>query len=144
MIQGALDTSSINSAFNDLTAFATTMVGLSVASERVTETIKQWVAPYIAKMTPAGSTATVQVLAIISGIVVTAISGLDPLKMKHGTPGNWMDPSNWAVWLVGGIMVSGGSAFWNHILDMLKATKVQKELQANAAAVAANIPKIAP
>jgi hypothetical protein len=35
-----------------------------------------------------------------------------------------------ASWAITGILASGGSAFWNHALDLIKATKVQQEQQA--------------
>ncbi len=41
---------------------------------------------------------------------------------------------DWACWLVSGILVSGGSAFWNHLLDIVKAAKVQKEAAATSGA----------
>jgi hypothetical protein len=34
--------------------------------------------------------------------------------------------------VISGILVSGGSAFWNHLLDILQAAKVQKEKLANS------------
>ncbi len=47
-----------------------------------------------------------------------------------------------------GILASGGSAFWNHLLDILQAAKVQKENLAygtgsGAALNAANVPVVA-
>ena len=107
--------------------FLLAMVGLSVASERVTETVKQWVCPRLNPADPNGNTNVVQVIAIGSGILVTALSTLDPLNITHGAPFQWNKPVFWLSWVVTGILVSGGSAFWNHLLDILQATKVQKE-----------------
>lgn len=126
-----------NDPLGALTVFVTQMIGLSVASERVTETIKQWVSPSLSRLTPARNAAMVQTLAMISGMAVVALSGLNPLTMPKFVAYGWMNPVDWLSWLIGGVLVSGGSAFWNHILDILQATKVRKEQIANLAAAAA-------
>jgi hypothetical protein len=120
-----------------LTVFVTQMIGLSVASERVTETIKQWVSPALSRLSPARNAALVQTLAMISGMAVVALSGLNPLTVPKFEAFSWTKPADWLSWLIGGVLVSGGSAFWNHILDILQATKVRKEQIANLAAAAA-------
>ncbi len=126
-----------------MTAFATVMLGLSVATERVTETIKQWIGGGMAKWTPDHRAAFTQAIAIASGIFVTALSGLNPLNTPNFTPFEWRHPASWLSWLVGGILVSGGSAVWNHLLDILRAAKVQKEAAADIVAQAAGQQPIA-
>jgi hypothetical protein len=123
--------------------FLLAMVGLSVACERVTETIKQWIWPTPTGGQPAKAptAATVQVIAIVAGALVTALSTLDPLNITKGAPFAWNNPRYWLSWVVTGILVSGGSAFWNHLLDILQATKVQKE---NAAIVSSAALPLAP
>jgi hypothetical protein len=86
--------------------------------------VKQWVCP------KGGSAALVQTIAIGSGILVTALSTLDPLNITHGAAFALNKREFWLCWIVTGILVSGGSAFWNHLLDILQATKVKKEEQA--------------
>jgi drug/metabolite transporter (DMT)-like permease len=128
-----------------LTVFVTQMIGLSVASERVTETIKQWVGTSLAaKMGPDRYSGAIQTLAILSGVFVTALSGLNPLSMPDFKAFDWWNKADWMGWIISGFLVSGGSAFWNHVLDILKATKVQKEQLANSTALAAGSPQIAP
>jgi hypothetical protein len=107
--------------------FLLAMVGLSVAAERVTEVIKQWLFPSAGESGNGPSPATVQSVAIFSGIVVAALSMLDPLNITKGAAFAWNKPVFWLSWLVTGVLVSGGSAFWNHLLDILQAAKVQKE-----------------
>jgi hypothetical protein len=119
------------------TLFVTQMIGLSVASERVTETVKQWIGPSLSRLTPPRYAAFIQTIAIFSGIAVVALSGLNPLNIPQFQAFLWKNPADWLSWLIGGILVSGGSAFWNHILDILQATKVRKEQIANLAAAAA-------
>lgn len=124
-MQAQIDTTTIQN-------FLLSMVGLSVAAERVTETIKQWICPTAGSANPKGlSAATVQLIAIVSGIIVTALSTLNPLGIKNADFSyqnlGWRNVHMWLNWIVTGILVSGGSAFWNHLLDMLQAAKVQKE-----------------
>ena len=114
--------------------FALAMLGLSVATERVTETVKQWICPV---MNPSGAgadryAAVIQTIAILAGVLVTACSGLNPLNMPSFVPYAWNNPADWLCWGISGVLVSGGSAVWNHVLDILRAAKVQKEMQVNS------------
>jgi hypothetical protein len=115
-----------------LTLFFTQMVGLSVASERVTETVKQWLGPTLANWSAARYSGAIQTIAIVSGMLVTALSGLNPLNIPFAKPFDWFNKADWLSWVISGILVSGGSAFWNHLLDILQAAKVQKEKLANS------------
>ncbi len=121
-----------------LTNFLTQMVALSVAAERVTETIKQFTLSAPADIQAAAKRSwIVQTIAIVTGIVVVALSGLNPVNMPNFAA--FDIGKDWGCWLVTGILVSGGSAFWNHLLDILKATKVQKEAAAGSTAGATPI-----
>ena len=105
-----------------LTNFVTVMVGLSLASERVTETIKQWICPILQKfLSGKAVSAVVQVVAVASGMFVAALTQVNPLNLKT---------ANWVIWAITGLLICGGSAFWNHILDIIQATKVQKQTAA--------------
>jgi hypothetical protein len=84
----------------------------------------------------------VQVVAIASGALVVGMSGLNPMGMPGFEPYRPRLLADWMCWLVTGLLVSGGSAFWNHLLDILKATKVKKEEIASEAAVAQGRPPI--
>jgi drug/metabolite transporter (DMT)-like permease len=121
--------------YTSIQNFLLSMIGLSVGAERVTETIKQI---YSQSTKGAMSAAGVQVIAIFSGTLVTAMSTLNPLGIPHADFG-WSNPRMWMNWIVTGVLVSGGSAFWNHLLDILQATKLQKE-----AAVSGDLPVQAP
>ena len=130
-----------NDPFNAWTIFLTQMIGLSVATERVTETIKQWLGPVLtARLGTARYSGAVQTIAIFSGILVTALSGLNPINIPQYKPFDWGNKTDWLAWAVTGILVSGGSAFWNHLLDTLQATKVQKQQAVNNAAAAGSGP----
>jgi len=114
-----------------LTSFVTTMVGLSVATERVTQIIKQ----LLTKGTAAPPVGITHLISFVVGAAVVALSGQNPLGfhgLLAGVPGlsQWQ---NWVNWLVSGLLVSGGSAFWNHALDIIQAAKVQREQTVNSA-----------
>jgi hypothetical protein len=109
-----------------LTTFSLEMLGLSMATERVTETVKQWVFPSL-NVGNARYAAIVQTLAIASGITVTALSGIDPLTTLGVQAAEATTSAHAMTWVVNGLLASGGSAVWNHILDILRAAKVQKE-----------------
>jgi hypothetical protein len=131
--------------FGALTVFFTQMIGLSVAAERVTETGKQWLgSAMLTKLGPDRVSGVIQSIAIVSGVLVTALSGLNPMNIPEVKPFDWGNKADWLSWIITGILVSGGSAFWNHLLDILKATKVQKEQQVNNAVQAGSGPLIAP
>ena len=127
-----------------MTLFVTQMIGLSVAAERVTDTIKQWISPFLSRWSAHRYAAAIQTISIVSGIFVTSFSGLNPLNVPQFEAFGWRNPHDWMSWLIGGLLVCGGSAFWNHILDILQAAKVQKEQAANAGAAGANGTVIAP
>ncbi len=126
-----------------LTTFLAQMVALSVAAERVTETIKQFTqnpAPAATPQAAATRSWIVQLIAIASGVFVVALSGLNPANINPSKFVAGFDlKDDWTSWLITGILVSGGSAFWNNLLDILKAAKVQKEATANTTPGAAAI-----
>ena len=119
--------------YSGITSFVTAMIALSVAAERVTETVKQMFSAFLSSLKPNISSAVVQITAIVSGIFVTLLSGQNPVNVPGFQAYQWGNHRNWLSWLLSGILVSGGSAFWNNILDLLKAAKVQKEQLVNAA-----------
>jgi len=128
---------------SEWTNFLTQMVGLSVATERVTETIKQWIVSKPADAQAAArNSVVIQSVAIASGALVVGMSGLNPMSMPGFEPYKPDRLADWLCWLVTGLLVSGGSAFWNHLLDILKATKVEREETASAMAVAQGKPPI--
>jgi hypothetical protein len=126
-----------------LTTFVTYMLGLSIASERVTETIKQSLSGITCKLNPNLQSALTQLLAILSAMLVVAISHADPLNITKGHTAGWLHYRQGQECIVfTGILASGGSAVWNHLLDILKATKVTAEQTADAKLAAASQPPI--
>jgi hypothetical protein len=143
MYQGvgaALPTQGIGAA---LTVFVTQMLGLSIAAERVTETIKQAISSITSKLSPPLQSALTQTIAIFSAMFVVALSHADPLNVTKGSA-DWLHSvRGWECIVFTGILASGGSAVWNHLLDILKATKVNSEQAADAKLIATNQPPMA-
>jgi len=100
----------------------TLVAGVSIAVERVTEILKQMIPgladersnPRIENLRRAG----VQILACTVGTFI-AWQGHLQLASHEGA----------VAYVLIGAMSSGGSAFWNHALDVVRATKLTKEAE---------------
>jgi hypothetical protein len=125
-----------------LTTFAMQMLGLSIAAERVTETIKQSISGLTSKLSQPLQSALTQTIAIFSAMFVVALSHADPLGIAKGCAGWLHCRQGYECIAFTGILASGGSAVWNNILDILTAAKVNKEQSTNAALANANQPPI--
>ena len=82
----------------------------------------------------------VHILAGICGAFVAWASGIDLLTLL----GVFRGPNGGAVshalgYAVVGLLASGGSAFWNRVLDILQAAKVRQEQQAGVAVTASTL-----
>jgi hypothetical protein len=121
-----------------LTSFLTMMVAISVASERMVEILKGWFPNFYLFASKSDPTqemrrgAFVHVLAGICGAIVAWLGHLD----VFAGIGSSSVPS-WVSCAGAGLLASGGSAFWNHALDLIRAAKVNKE-QTAIRAVATN------
>lgn len=123
--------------------FLATMAALSVAVERVVEILKQMFGtfPIIRLLfTPRRTQraenfrcACMYLLSATVGGLIAGFGHIDILPNAHRP---------YFSYALAGLLSSGGSAFWNHALDLIQATKVQKEevattlARANAAAAA--------
>ena len=67
--------------------------------------------------------ATLHLLSAVIGTTICWAGHLNFLHVAHVRGG----------YIAAGLMASAGSAFWNHILDIVKAAKVEKEHQARTA-----------
>lgn len=113
---------------SDLTQFVTLLATMSVAVERAVEVIKGFITPILNKMSDNMRRAVLQLIAVVCGAVV-ALMASDQLK----------DPISSVIikakvgYLLVGLLTAGGSAFWNHVLDIIGALKTQREQLAKAA-----------
>jgi hypothetical protein len=130
---------------NELTSFITAVLALSVAAERVVEVIKGMLPTFwlfAVNSNPASEARRCAAIRFLSGIVggVTAkVSGVDLLSYIHSGTAATSATTATALghkvvaFTMAALLTSAGSAFWNHALDILKATKVNKEQLAIAA-----------
>jgi hypothetical protein len=117
---------------DELTAFFTSMLALSVGVERIVEIVKGMV-PFLRddpsrSIDSGGHRAAwrricLQVLAVGSGAGIAAIVGPELFIRRLPTTGLGMIGGCVLVGLLG----SGGSALWNHALDIVAAVKGVRE-----------------
>lgn len=113
-------------------SFLAAILAVSVAVERVIEILKQtlgtipfigWLfTPNANKNQESWRCALIHLLSAALGAGIAAYSRIT-------VPGLSADFSYPLI----GLLAAGGSAFWNHALDLVKATKVQKEQTAKVA-----------
>lgn len=121
-----------------LSALVATILAVSIASERLVEILKglfpgSWLFEPRTGNPEARRCAAIHVLAGLCGVFVAWASGIDILAllgMSHSPNGG--SAFHMLGYAVVGLLASGGSAFWNHVLDILQAAKVQQEQQATA------------
>jgi hypothetical protein len=116
---------------NPLTTFLTTMLGISIAVERVIEILKGWLTNFWLFKTNPDPTREAQRIALIhvlSGICGAVIAAYGKMTIFPNVPSD-----SWCSWISAGLLASGGSAFWNHALDLVRAAKVTSEQGAIAA-----------
>lgn len=121
----------------NLSALCAEMVALSVAVERVVEILKQFcgswpVLKYL--FTPRATQKMENMRCACLYLLSGSIGGV--IAVRGGIAAQLLPNSHhpYLSDVVAGLLASGGSAFWNHALDLLQATKVSSE-QAAAAAV---------
>ncbi len=120
-----------------LTVFLSSMIALSVGVERVVEIIKGFSKKLREdpKPDPDGKGAArrrvvLQIIAAVAGAIIALTIG--PQAFVKSLPeGNYSNPTRWIAAVLLGLMASGGSAFWNHALDIVGAVKSMKERVAN-------------
>jgi hypothetical protein len=109
-------------------------LALSVAVERVIEILKGLI-PILA--TPQSSpklenlrTAVIHLLSVAIGTLAARGGGIDLFQKITGVTSN----NNHIRWICGyvvcGLMAAGGAAFWNHILDIVRSSKIKSETEA--------------
>ena len=114
-----------------LSTLVATLLAVSIACERIVESLKGifpslWIFKRTTGNAEAQRDACLHILAGVCGAFVAWASGIH-LQMLLGLGGNGGTAGNFLGYLVLGLLASGGSAFWNHVLDILHAAKVQQE-----------------
>src|SRR5712675_1071218 len=122
---------------SDFTVLVTLLATLSVAVERAVEIFKGFI-PYLNNPLPPGSAENRR--RAIMNLVAVAFGTIAAYSAKGQIQA--ISAAKWLVspdlhdtgYLIVGFLTAGGSAFWNHVLDILSAFKTQKEKVANALA----------
>jgi hypothetical protein len=124
---------------NNLSSFLSVVAAVSVAVERIVEILKgslpnAWLfKPQATASQESFRCAMLHVFAGCCGTVVAAASKVDIWHTLDQFQRPGQDP-HWYYWLGSfaftGLLSSGGSAIWNHSLDILKAVKVKQEQSA--------------
>ena len=107
-----------------LTAMVSILITLSIASERLVEIIKGLIYPLDQESpNPVNESlrrALIQILAVLSGIFTAWMASFIP---DSGIQNNYFAIAAF------GLLASGGSAFWNSILEYLLKVKDLKEVK---------------
>ena len=113
---------------NSITNAVSLLAALSVATERVVEIIKGAIPPLNRESTNPTEEGFRQVVLHL----LAALSGFFSAWMAGATMPGVLPPSwtGFGGYTIIGLLVSGGSGFWNSILSYLKATKDLQETQA--------------
>jgi hypothetical protein len=113
-----------------LTSLVTLLLGVSIAVERVTEILKGLIPPLATQRQDLTAEyircAIMHVIALAAGAFVAYAGHIDLFQKLTGTPSSNLTMG----YAVCGLLSAGGSAFWNHILDILKAAKISSESKA--------------
>jgi hypothetical protein len=114
-----------NSLIGSLSTFAALMAGISIAVERVVEIIKGAVPP-LSNTWPKYDTVRAGILQLLAAASGAIIASQMPDQIRSATPGGLGAQLNWQVCVVIGLLSSGGSGAWNHVLDILGALKTKQ------------------
>ena len=118
-----------------LTAFLTSMIALSIGVERVVEIIKglskrlrEDPDPRVDRDGRIAARRRLALQAIAAAVGAVAALTIGPHDFFDSIPeSKYSSPVRWLSALLLGLMASGGSAFWNHALDIVGAIKSVKE-----------------
>ncbi len=122
----------------DITKLVTLLAAMSVSVERIVEILKGFI-PYLNKQLDPGSAenrrrALLHVIAALFGALIAYLGHAQISSIAAAKP--LMD-LQWLGYIIIGLLTAGGSAFWNHVLDIIGALKTQQENAAKTTAPAA-------
>ena len=112
---------------NNLTSLLTLMAALSVAVERVVEIIKGIAPPLAKSWTGDREYLRFALLHIIAAVAGAGIAFAAHAQIASQVPMLSFQSHLRTGYIVIGLMASGGSAMWNHALDIVQAMKVKQE-----------------
>jgi len=110
------------------------MVAISMAVERVVEIIKGIVPPLSKPWTGDKEYARFAILHVLAAVAGAVVAYADHSQIADQVPMLKFQDNQYLGYAVIGLMASGGSAMWNHALDIVQAVKI-KQVAANAPGV---------
>jgi hypothetical protein len=121
-----------------ITTFLTMMVAISVAAERMVEILKGWFPnayPFASRSDATQEMRRCASVHVLAGIFGALVAYFGKINVFAGLSTATIAP--WIYYIGAGLLASGGSAFWNQLLDLVHAAKVKREQDA-ITAVSAN------
>jgi len=106
------------------------MAGMSIAVERAVEMIKGAVPP-LANAWAKNDQVRAGILQLIAAALGAGIASQMPDQVRNAMPPGLAGPLHWPTYAVLGLIASGGSGAWNHVLDILAAVKTKQETLAS-------------
>ncbi|HTS35507.1 MAG TPA: hypothetical protein VMH04_07550 [Candidatus Solibacter sp.] len=122
-----------------LTSIATLGLTLSIAVERVLEILKGFIpalsTPRVALKAEYIRVAILHFLSVSIGSIASGLGHVDLFQRVGGAQAQASGTlSLYTGYIICGLLAAGGSAFWNHLLDIIKAVKIKDESGAKKAA----------
>ena len=108
-----------------LTKFVTVMLAISLAAERMVEVLKDWFPNaywFKTNSDPTKESRRIAWIHLIAGLFGGVVAWVGKLQVLPE-----LGASGWKQNILAGLLASFGSAAWNHLLDLLKATKIRQE-----------------
>jgi len=115
------------------------MAGISIAVERAVEMIKGAVPP-LANAWAKNDQMRAGIVQLIAAALGAGIASQMPDQVRNAMPPGLAGPLHWPTYAALGLMASGGSGAWNHVLDILAAVKTKQETLASVPAPGAGAP----
>src|SRR6266568_2754675 len=110
-----------------ISTFVALVAGISIAVERVIEVIKGAVPQLANSWGDKADNYRRALLQLMSVAAGTLIASQIQTQIAAALPKDIGASISWPAFGLIGLMASGGSGLWNHVLDIVQATKEQKE-----------------
>jgi hypothetical protein len=116
---------------NSISQMFALLAAMSIAVERVVEVIKGIVPKLAQPWTGSRESWRRVLLQLISVAAGGVIASQIHTQIVAAVPSlaSSSDSGHWGVDVLFGLLASGGSGLWNHVLDITRAIKVDKELK---------------
>ena len=112
---------------NNLSSVLSLMLAISIAVERVVEIIKGIIPQLSKPWTGNWEYIRFALIHVIAALAGTAVAWLGHKEIADQVPVLAFDNHLRSGYLVIGLMASGGSAMWNHALDIVQAMKIGQQ-----------------